>query len=48
MLIQSNFLEQTAIFNLNSVPGVMLDLAGALAFQTLYLAAHMPLGGGPA
>jgi len=43
MPIQSNILERTAIFSLNLVPGVMLDLAGALAFQTLRLAAQMGL-----
>ena len=43
MPIQPNILERTAIFNLNLVPGVMLDLAGALAFQTLRLAAQMGL-----
>jgi len=40
MPIQPNFLERTA-FNLNLVPGVMLDLGGALAFQALYLAAQL-------
>ena len=42
MPIQPNFLERTA-FNLNLVPGVMLDLGGALAFQTLHLAAQLGL-----
>ena len=42
MPIQPNFLERTA-FNLNLVPGVMLDLGGALAFQTLHLAAQLEL-----
>ena len=45
MPIQPNFLERTAIFNLNLVPGVMLDLGGALAFQTLALAAQLGLFG---
>ncbi len=40
MPIQPNFLERTAIFNLNLVPGVLLDVGGALAFQTLALAAQ--------
>lgn len=40
MPIQPNFLERTA-FNLNLAPGVMLDLAGALAFQTLHLATQL-------
>jgi hypothetical protein len=43
MPIQPNFLERTAIFNLNLVPGVLLDLGGALAFQTLHLAAQLGL-----
>jgi len=43
MPIQPNFLERTAIYNLNLVPGVILDLGGALAFQTLALAAQMGL-----
>jgi 2-polyprenyl-3-methyl-5-hydroxy-6-metoxy-1,4-benzoquinol methylase len=42
MPIQPNFLERTA-FNLNLVPGVLLDLGGALAFQTLHLAAQLGL-----
>lgn len=41
MPIQPNFLERTAIFNLNLVPGVLLDVGGALAFQALALAAQM-------
>jgi hypothetical protein len=40
MPIQPNFLERTA-FSLNLVPGVLLDVGGALAFQTLALAAQM-------
>ena len=43
MPIQPNFLERLAIYNLNLVPGVILDLGGALAFQTLALAAQMGL-----
>jgi len=43
MPIQPNFLERTAIYNLNLVPGVILDLGGVLAFQTLALAAQMGL-----
>lgn len=42
MPIQPNFLERT-IFHLNLAPGVMLDLGGALAFQTLHLAAQLKL-----
>jgi 2-polyprenyl-3-methyl-5-hydroxy-6-metoxy-1,4-benzoquinol methylase len=44
MPIQPNFLERTA-FSLNLVPGVLLDVGGALAFQTLALAAQMGLFG---
>lgn len=41
MPIHPNFFERIAIYNLNLVPGVMLDLGGALAFQSLALAAQI-------
>ncbi|KAA3661099.1 MAG: methyltransferase domain-containing protein [Chloroflexi bacterium] len=43
MPIQPNFLERTAMFNLNLIPGVILEIGGALAFQTVALAAKMGL-----
>jgi 2-polyprenyl-3-methyl-5-hydroxy-6-metoxy-1,4-benzoquinol methylase len=43
MPIQANFLERTAFFTLNAAPAPMLDLAGALAFQTLSAAVHLNL-----
>jgi 2-polyprenyl-3-methyl-5-hydroxy-6-metoxy-1,4-benzoquinol methylase len=41
MPIQPNFLERTAFFTFNAAPTPMLDLAGALAFQTLSTAVHL-------
>ncbi len=43
MPIQPNFLERTAFYTLNAAPAPMLDLAGALAFQTLSTAVHLNL-----
>jgi cyclopropane fatty-acyl-phospholipid synthase-like methyltransferase len=43
MPIRPNLLERTALFSLNAVPGVMLDVGGALAFQALSLASQMGL-----
>jgi SAM-dependent methyltransferase len=43
MPVQPNFLERTAFFTLNAAPAPMLDLAGALAFQTLSTAVHLNL-----
>lgn len=43
MPIQPNFLERTAFFTLNAAPAPMLDLAGALAFQTLSTAVKINL-----
>lgn len=43
MPIQPNFLERTAFFTLNAAPAPMLDLAGALAFQTLSTAVRLNL-----
>lgn len=41
MPVQPNFLERFAFFTLNAAPTPMLDLAGALAFQTLSTAVHL-------
>ena len=41
MPIQPNFLERTAFYTLNAAPGPMLDLAGALAYQTLSTAVNL-------
>jgi hypothetical protein len=43
MPIQPNFLERTAFFTLNAAPAPMLDLAGALAFQTMSTAVRLNL-----
>ncbi len=43
MPIQPNFLERTAFYTLNAAPGPMLDLAGALAFQTVSTAVQLNL-----
>jgi ubiquinone/menaquinone biosynthesis C-methylase UbiE len=43
MPIQPNFLERTAFFTLNAAPAPMLDLAGALAFQTVRTAVKINL-----
>ena len=43
MPIQPNFLERTAFYTLNAAPAPMLDLAGALAFQTLSTAVQLNL-----
>lgn len=43
MPIQPNFLERIAFFTLNAAPAPMLDLAGALAFQTLSTAVRLNL-----
>ena len=43
MPIQPNFLERTAFFTLNAAPAPMLDLAGALAFQTVRAAVEINL-----
>lgn len=41
MPIQPNFLERAAFFSLNAAPAPMLDLGGALAFQTISTAVHL-------
>ncbi len=41
MPIQPNFVERTAFYTLNAAPGPMLDLAGALAYQTVSTAVHL-------
>ncbi len=41
MPVQPNLLERTAFFTLNQAPAVMLDLAGAMAYQTLSTAARL-------
>lgn len=43
MPIQPNFLERTAFFTLNQAPGVMLDLAGAMAYQAVSTAARLDI-----
>jgi 2-polyprenyl-3-methyl-5-hydroxy-6-metoxy-1,4-benzoquinol methylase len=43
MPVQPNFLERTAFFSLNVVPGVLLDLAGALAYQAVSMAIQLEL-----
>lgn len=41
MPVQPNFLERTAFYTLNQAPGVMLDMAGALSYQTLSTALEL-------
>lgn len=41
MPIKLNLLERAAFFNLNAAPAPMLDLVGALAYQTLSTAVHL-------
>lgn len=43
MPIQPSFLEQAAFFTLNAAPAPMIDLAGALAFQTVSTAVRLNL-----
>ena len=43
MPIQPNLLERTAFYTLNAAPAPMLDLAGALAFQTMSTAVQLNL-----
>ena len=41
MPIQPNLLERTAFYSLNAAPAPLLDLIGALAYQTLSTAVHL-------
>lgn len=43
MPIQPNFLERVAFYQLNLAPTPMLDMAGALAYQTVSTAVHLNL-----
>ena len=43
MPIRPTLLERTALFSLNLAPGIMLDLGGALSFQTVTMAVELEL-----
>lgn len=41
MPVQPNFLERTAFYTLNQAPAVMLDMAGAMSYQTMSTAVRL-------
>ena len=43
MPVRPNFMERTAFYTINAAPAPILDLAGALAYQTLSTAVRLDI-----